>query len=135
MILDYDSDDFFVPEQDAPVSIAVQNGLVLGKETVSGADASIRRSNLTVPLKRPRLYANSCIDVWILTAEGTTYIEVLFDARTALEEDFDFLYVYSEQDQLGDSRKNTGAALAGQTIRIAGDAAKIKLKPDDSGIK
>lgn len=52
-------------------------------------------------------------------------IEVLFAARTELEEAFDFLYVYSEQDQLGDSHKDTGAALAGQTICIAEDTIKI----------
>lgn len=78
-------------------------------------------------------YANSCTDVWILTAENATYMEVTFDARTALEEEFDFVYVYGGQGQPDDSHKYTGTALAGQTIRIAGDTIKIKLDTDDSG--
>lgn len=84
-------------------------------------------------LESPHPYANSCTDVWVLTAENATYIEVTFDARTELEEDFDFLYVYGGQDQPDASHKYTGAALAGQTIRIAGDTVKIKLDTDDSG--
>lgn len=84
-------------------------------------------------LESPHPYANSCTDVWVLTAENATYMEVTFDARTALEEDFDFVYVYGGQDQPDNSHKYTGTALAGQTIRIAGDTVKIKLDTDDSG--
>lgn len=84
-------------------------------------------------LESPHPYANSCTDVWVLTAENATYVEVTFDARTELEEDFDFLYVYGRQDQPDNSHKYTGTALAGQTIRIAGDTVKIKLDTDDSG--
>ena len=84
-------------------------------------------------LESPHPYANSCTDVWILTAENATYMEVTFDARTALEEEFDFVYVYGGQGQPDDSHKYTGTALAGQTIRIAGDTVKIKLDTDDSG--
>lgn len=53
IVLAYDRDDFFTVEHYAPVSIAVQNGLVLGKETVSVADASIQGGNLTVTLNNP----------------------------------------------------------------------------------
>ncbi len=90
-------------------------------------------ANTASQLESPHPYANSCTDVWVLTAENATYMEVTFDARTALEEDFDFVYVYGGQDQPDNSHKYTGTALAGQTIRIAGDTVKIKLDTDDSG--
>lgn len=53
IVLDYDRADFFTAEHYAPVSIAVQNGLVLGKETVSVADASIQGGYLTITLHNP----------------------------------------------------------------------------------
>lgn len=53
IVLDYDRADFFTVEHYAPVSIAVQNGLVLGKETVSVADASIQGGYLTITLHNP----------------------------------------------------------------------------------
>lgn len=53
IVLDYDRADFFTVEHYAPVSIAVQNGLVLDKETVSVADASIQGGYLTITLHNP----------------------------------------------------------------------------------
>ena len=76
-------------------------------------------------------YENNCSDVWVYERAGATYLELTFDAQTNIEEDFDYLYIYdSEGNEIG---KYTGTELAGQTVRIEGNVAKIKLVSDNAG--
>ena len=80
-------------------------------------------------------YASNSNELWVLKAEGATYIEVTFDNRTELEQSMDFLYVYGRGEEAGNSNKYTGTELAGRTIRVSGDTVKIKLVSDQIGNK
>ena len=76
-------------------------------------------------------YSNNCSDIWVYTVKGATYLDLVFDAKTNIEEDFDFLYIYDANGSL--IGKYTGTSLAGETIRVPGDTAKIKLISDEAG--
>ena len=76
-------------------------------------------------------YSNNCSDIWVYTVKGATYLDLVFDAKTNIEEDFDFLYIYDANGNL--IGKYTGTSLAGETIRVPGDTAKIKLISDEAG--
>ena len=80
-------------------------------------------------------YANNSDELWVLRAEGATYIEVTFDAQTSLEQNMDFLYVYGSEEEPGDSNEYTGTELAGKTVRVQGDTIKIRLVSDRVGNK
>lgn len=76
-------------------------------------------------------YSNNCSDIWVYTVKGATYLDLVFDAETNIEEDFDFLYIYDANGNL--IGKYTGTSLAGKTIKVPGDTAKIKLISDEAG--
>ena len=76
-------------------------------------------------------YSNNCSDIWVYTVKGATYLDLVFDAKTNIEEDFDFLYIYDANGNL--IGKYTGTSLAGKTIKVPGDTAKIKLISDEAG--
>ena len=76
-------------------------------------------------------YDNNCSDIWLYTVSDATYLKLLFDTSTEMEDGFDYLYIY---DGAGNEVGTyTGTALAGQTIHIDGNTAKIKLDSDESG--
>ena len=82
-------------------------------------------------LESPHNYENSCTDSWVYTVPGATELNVAFDERTCIEDEFDFLYIYDAAgNEVG---KYTGTALAGKTVTVPGDTVKIKLVSDDSG--
>ena len=82
-------------------------------------------------MESPHNYPNSCSDFWVYTIPGAEKLRVTFDARTDIEDGFDYLYVFDGTGkQVG---KYTGTELAGQTITIPGDTVKLKLVSDDSG--
>ena len=76
-------------------------------------------------------YSNNCSDIWVYTVKGATYLDLVFDAKTNIEEDFDFLYIYDANGSL--IGKCTGTGLAGKRVRVQGDTAKIKLISDGAG--
>lgn len=76
-------------------------------------------------------YSNNCSDIWVYTVKDATYLELVFDAKTNIEEDFDFLYIYDANGSL--IGKYTGTGLAGKRVRVQGDTAKIKLISDGAG--
>ena len=129
-----------------------ENGLVTAHKkgtatiTATAADGNGAKRNCTVTvsnnahvaystaqLESRHPYEANCKDVWVLTAEGASYIEVTFDSKTYFEDDFDFVYVYGTGDEPDESNKYTGASLAGQTVRVYGDVIKIKLETDNGG--
>ena len=129
-----------------------ENGLVTAHKkgtatiTATAADGNGAKRNCTVTvfnnahvaystaqLESSHPYEANCKDVWVLTAKGASYIEVTFDSQTYFEDDFDFVYVYGTGDEPDESNKYTGASLAGQTVRVYGDAIKIKLETDNGG--
>ena len=82
-------------------------------------------------MESPHNYPNSCGDFWVYTIPGAEKLRVTFDARTNIEEDFDYLYIFDGAgEQVG---KYTGTELAGQTITVPGDTVKLKLVSDGSG--
>ena len=82
-------------------------------------------------MESPHNYPNSCTDFWVYTIPGAEKLRVTFDARTNIEDGFDYLYVFDGAGkQVG---KYTGTELAGQTITVPGDTVKLKLVSDGSG--
>ena len=80
-------------------------------------------------------YANNSDELWVLKADGATYIEVTFDSQTELEAGMDFIYVYGAGEEPGDDNKYTGDELSGLTVRVSGDTIKIRLVSDEIGIR
>ena len=135
---------------DEKVATVDENGLVQAKEkgtaviTAKAKDGSkvSRSCKVTVKntayvvtdiskLESTHNYENNCSDFWVYTKTGASALNVTFNSKTALEEDFDYLYVFDKENkQVG---KYTGTQLAGQTITILGDTVKIQLVSDDAG--
>ena len=135
---------------DEKVATVDENGLVQAKEkgtaviTAKAKDGSevSRSCKVTVKntayvvtdiskLESTHNYENNCSDFWVYTKAGASALNITFNSKTALEEDFDYLYVFDKENkQVG---KYTGTQLAGQTITILGDIVKIQLVSDDAG--
>ena len=82
-------------------------------------------------LESPHNYENSCTDVWSYTIPGASELKVSFDARTCMEDGFDYLYIYgADGKEVG---KYTGTELSRKTITVPGNTVRIKMKSDDSG--
>ena len=76
-------------------------------------------------------YENASSDFWVYTASGLNALNVTFDARTEVEDGFDYIYIYrADGKEVG---KYTGKELSGATIRVPGNTVKIKLSSDDAG--
>ena len=82
-------------------------------------------------LESPHNYPVNCTDFWQFTLNGATGIRVTFDAKTNIEDGFDYLYIYDGKgNEVG---KYTGTELAGKTIAINDNTIRIKIVSDDSG--
>ena len=135
---------------DEKVATVDENGLVQAKEkgtaviTAKAKDGSevSRSCKVTVKntayvvtdiskLESTHNYENNCSDFWVYTKAGASALNITFNSKTALEEDFDYLYVFDKDNkQVG---KYTGTQLAGKTITVSGDTVKIQLVSDDAG--
>ena len=135
---------------DEKVATVDKNGLVQAKEkgtaviTAKAKDGSevSRSCKVTVKntayvvtdiskLESTHNYENNCSDFWVYTKTGASALNITFNSKTALEEDFDYLYVFDKENkQVG---KYTGTQLAGKTITVSGDTVKIQLVSDDVG--
>ena len=135
---------------DEKVATVDENGLVQAKEkgtaviTAKAKDGSevSRSCKVTVKntayvvtdiskLESTHNYENNCSDFWVYTKAGASALNITFNSKTALEEDFDYLYVFDKGNkQVG---KYTGTQLAGKTITVSGDTVKIQLVSDDAG--
>ena len=135
---------------DTSVATVDENGLVTALKkgtttiTVKSTDGSnISRSctvtvNNTVfncdtveQLESPHNYTDGCSDSWMYTLEGAEKLNVTFDAATAVEDGFDYIYIYTADNIL--VGKYTGSELSGKTILVEGDTVRIKLVSDSSG--
>ena len=134
---------------DEKVATVDENGLVQAKEkgtaviTAKAKDGSevSRSCKVTVKntayvvtdiskLESTHNYENNCSDFWVYTKTGASALNITFNSKTALEEDFDYLYVFDKENkQVG---KYTGTQLAGKTITVSGDTVKIQLVSDDA---
>ena len=135
---------------DEKVATVDENGLVQAKEkgtaviTAKAKDGSevSRSCKVTVKntayvvtdiskLESTHNYEDNCSDFWVYTKAGASALNITFNSKTALEEDFDYLYVFDKDNkQVG---KYTGTQLAGKTITVSGDTVKIQLVSDDAG--
>ena len=135
---------------DEKVATVDENGLVQAKEkgtaviTAKAKDGSEVSRNCKVTVKNTAYvvtdisklesthnYENNCSDFWVYTKTGASALNITFNSKTALEEDFDYLYVFDKENkQVG---KYTGTQLAGKTITVSGDTVKIQLVSDDAG--
>ena len=79
-------------------------------------------------LESPHNYDNSCTDVWSYRLDGASSLNVTFDARTEMEDGFDYLYIL---DGSGKEVGNyTGKELAGKTVSVPGDTVQIRMASD-----
>ena len=82
-------------------------------------------------LESPHNYDNSCTDVWSYELDGASSLNVTFDARTEMEDGFDYLYILDGSGK--EVGKYTGKELAGKTISVPGDTVQIRMASDDAG--
>lgn len=75
-------------------------------------------------------YANNTDKTKTVKISGAASITVSFSSNTALENNYDFIYIYDANgNQVG---KYTGTQLASTTVTVIGDTVKIRLKSDSS---
>ena len=126
------------------------NGLVEAKKkgtatiTVTAQDGSNRKDTCTIyvqsdghickavnEMESVHPYKNNTNEFWQYSVKNAKTLDITFDTRTEMEEDYDYLYIYdSKNNQIG---KYTGKELAGKALRITGDTVRIKLVSDDGG--
>ena len=82
-------------------------------------------------LESPHNYDNSCTDVWSYRLDGASSLNVTFDARTEMEDGFDYLYILDDSGK--EIGKYTGKELAGKTVSVPGDTVQIRMASDDAG--
>ncbi len=115
----------------ATITVAAQDGSGVTKTCSVTVSNTAHIVSTVDELESDHNYANSCSDYWVYTLSGAETINVTFDERTEVEEDFDYLYIYDGNgSQIG---QYTGTELAGQTVEITGDTVRIKLVSDSSG--
>lgn len=92
------------------------------------------RSSATTGLpESPHPYGTDADTSWSYTLAGNpSSIDVTFDPRTNVEEDYDYIYVMNGSGANVAGSPFTGDTLAGRTIRISGDMVRIRLTSDDS---
>ena len=82
-------------------------------------------------MQSPHPYEVDSSDKWVYTLNGASKTYVTFDARTEVEDGFDYIYLYDKnKTQVG---KYTGKELAGKTVSVDGDTVIIQLASDDAG--
>ena len=106
-----------------------------GSGTVTYCDVMVNNNAHVVKsvseMESAHKYENNFSDFWIYTAAGMKTLNVTFDARTEVEDGFDYIYIYgADGTEVG---KYTGKELSGVTIQVPGNTVKIKLVSDNSG--
>ena len=79
-------------------------------------------------LESPHNYDNSCTDIWSYRLDGASSLNVTFDARTEMEDGFDYLYILDGSGK--EVGKYTGKELAGKTVSVPGDTVQIRMASD-----
>ncbi len=69
---------------------------------------------------------------WVINIPDATDLQLTFDAQTNLEEDYDYLAIYDENDELIRGSAFTGSSLAGQTITVKGSKVVLRFTSDSS---
>lgn len=117
----------------AVITVKAQDGSNVSKTCTVTVTNSAWIVSSVQELESGHNYENNFSDYWIYQENGASQLNITFDERTELEEDFDFLYLYAKDGtEIG---RYTGTELAGNTVTIPGDTVKIKLVSDGSGTK
>jgi hypothetical protein len=78
-------------------------------------------------------YADNTDKTWSYVVGGSpSAIRVVFDSRTSVEQDYDYIYIYDGAGNQVDGSPFTGTDLAGAAIVVNGSAVRIELVSDDS---
>lgn len=75
-------------------------------------------------------YGNFLDVSWTNTCPGAEFLEVTFDSRSSLEDQFDYLFVIAGGGTNVLGSPFTGAELAGKTLVIAGNTLVLRLETD-----
>ncbi|HJJ00621.1 MAG TPA: leucine-rich repeat protein [Coriobacteriaceae bacterium] len=73
-------------------------------------------------------YSNDSQDAWVYSIPGASSLVLQFDGRTNVEQGSDYIRIYDASGKLVSSW--TGSELAGKSVTVSGDTAKIKLITD-----
>lgn len=73
-------------------------------------------------------YSPNTDKTWTVSRDGAFELNITFSDKTEVENMFDFIYIYDSDDRL--VGEYTGTMLAGQTVTIKGNTAKIRLVTD-----
>lgn len=94
-------------------------------------------ATFTVPepaaLESNHPYDNSMNEKWEISYPNAESIDLKFSSNTEVESNFDYIYIYDENNSLVGTY--TGTSLANKTITINGSKAIINLKSDSSVTK
>ena len=75
-------------------------------------------------------YANNTNKIWKYVHSGAKTLDITFDSMTNVDDGFDYIYIYDNNNQ--EIRKATGTELANETVHITGDTIKIQLVSDEA---
>ena len=81
-------------------------------------------------LQSPHSYFDDTRDVWAFEHPDAVAVTLTFDERSSVEEEFDLIEVSDSAGKV--VATYTGTQMAGQTLRVEGTAAKIRLIADGS---
>ena len=108
---------------------AAQGG---GNTIVYGSVRSFTTAAPQLP-ESPHPYPDNFDNTWTYTVSGAANaIDVAFDSRTSVEQDYDFIYVMDGNGNDIAGSPFTGTSLAGQTKRVSGRTVRIRLITDGS---
>ena len=75
-------------------------------------------------------YTNNCQDAWVYSISGASSLVLTFDSRTSVEQGSDHIRIYDANGKQVGSW--TGTELAGKSVTVPGDTAKIQLVTDSA---
>ena len=115
----------------ATITAAAQDGSGVTRKCTVTVNNSAHIVNRLSQFESPHNYPDNCTDFWVFTVAGEEKLQVTFDDRTNIEEDFDFLKIFDGSGNL--VGEYTGTTLAGQTVEVSGDTVRIQLISDEGG--
>ena len=115
----------------ATITAAAQDGSGVTRKCTVTVNNSAHIVNRLSQFESPHNYPDNCTDFWVFTVAGEEKLQVTFDDRTNIEEDFDYLKIFDGSGNL--IGEYTGTTLAGQTVEVSGDTVRIQLISDEGG--
>ena len=76
-------------------------------------------------------YGENLYDAYVYENASAEAITLTFDSKTNVEKDFDYIYIYDQNDK--EVGKYTGSQLANQSIKVEGNKVKVRIVSDVAG--